>query len=275
MLKFETDGGDATSSCDACRSAPSAVYCRVDQAYLCAICDARIHHAASLQDRVWLCECCEKAPAAFLCKADSASLCTSCDAKIHSANPLACRHHRVPVQPIPYGGLMTGPLSQEGEDEDEAASWLLMNGGGDETLPPLFAGELDGCLDFDLDDYGEGYSYNNVHSSYGGSNESIVPESTSEATVSHCHTRPSKGTIELFTSQGSSEMNREARVMRYREKKKRRKFEKTIRYASRKAYAETRPRIKGRFAKRKPAQGHVDHMFSSQPLKAYVVVSYF
>jgi hypothetical protein len=38
--------------------------------------------------------------------------------------------------------------------------------------------------------------------------------------------------------------------MRYREKRKSRRFEKTIRYASRKAYAETRPRIKGRFAKR-------------------------
>lgn len=45
-------------------------------------------------------------------------------------------------------------------------------------------------------------------------------------------------------------VEREARVMRYREKRKNRRFEKTIRYASRKAYAETRPRIKGRFAKR-------------------------
>ncbi|XP_041993748.1 zinc finger protein CONSTANS-LIKE 5-like [Salvia splendens] len=45
-------------------------------------------------------------------------------------------------------------------------------------------------------------------------------------------------------------MDREARVLRYREKRKNIKFEKTIRYASRKAYAETRPRIKGRFAKR-------------------------
>ncbi len=43
---------------------------------------------------------------------------------------------------------------------------------------------------------------------------------------------------------------RAARLMRYREKRKNRRFEKTIRYASRKAYAETRPRIKGRFAKR-------------------------
>jgi hypothetical protein len=45
-------------------------------------------------------------------------------------------------------------------------------------------------------------------------------------------------------------MAREARVMRYKEKRKNRKFEKTIRYASRKAYAESRPRVKGRFAKR-------------------------
>ncbi|KAI4377248.1 hypothetical protein MLD38_014910 [Melastoma candidum] len=35
--------------------------------------------------------------------------------------------------------------------------------------------------------------------------------------------------------------DREARVLRYMEKRKNRKFEKTIRYASRKAYKETRP----------------------------------
>ncbi|OAY82189.1 Zinc finger protein CONSTANS-LIKE 5 [Ananas comosus] len=50
-------------------------------------------------------------------------------------------------------------------------------------------------------------------------------------------------------SQGDPTMEREARVMRYKEKRKRRRYEKQIRYASRKAYAEMRPRIKGRFAK--------------------------
>lgn len=58
-------------------------------------------------------------------------------------------------------------------------------------------------------------------------------------------------------------MDREARVMRYREKRKNRKFEKTIRYASRKAYAETRPRIKGRFAKRTELEVEVDRLYSS------------
>ncbi|KAJ8439557.1 hypothetical protein Cgig2_024144 [Carnegiea gigantea] len=58
-------------------------------------------------------------------------------------------------------------------------------------------------------------------------------------------------------------MDREARVLRYREKRKNRKFEKTIRYASRKAYAETRPRIKGRFAKRSETAGssELDQIF--------------
>lgn len=43
-------------------------------------------------------------------------------------------------------------------------------------------------------------------------------------------------------------MTRQQRVQRYREKRKRRTFEKTIRYEARRAYAEVRPRIKGRFA---------------------------
>lgn len=49
-------------------------------------------------------------------------------------------------------------------------------------------------------------------------------------------------------------LTREERVARYREKRLTRKFQKTIRYASRKAYAEVRPRIKGRFAKREEVE---------------------
>eukprot|EP00250_Pteridium_aquilinum_P013626 c21463_g2_i1 orf=535-1656(+) len=63
---------------------------------------------------------------------------------------------------------------------------------------------------------------------------------------------------------------REARVLRYKEKRKNRKFEKTIRYASRKAYAETRPRVKGRFAKRTNVE--VEQMFSVVPDTGFSVV---
>ena len=65
------------------------------------------------------------------------------------------------------------------------------------------------------------------------------------------------------TTSAMTVMDREARVMRYREKRKNRKFEKTIRYASRKAYAETRPRIKGRFVKRTEVETQVERMYSS------------
>ncbi|MBL2098194.1 hypothetical protein ELI75_30985, partial [Klebsiella pneumoniae] len=43
--------------------------------------------------------------------------------------------------------------------------------------------------------------------------------------------------------------SRTSAVMRYKEKKKSRKFEKRVRYASRKARADVRKRVKGRFVK--------------------------
>ena len=66
-------------------------------------------------------------------------------------------------------------------------------------------------------------------------------------------------------------MDREARVMRYREKRKNRKFEKTIRYASRKAYAEKRPRIKGRFAKRSENTEDASRWFTSSQARTNFV----
>lgn len=74
-----------------------------------------------------------------------------------------------------------------------------------------------------------------------------------------------------------SSMDREARVLRYKEKKKSRKFEKTTRYATRKAYAEARPRIKGRFAKRSDAEMEMDQTFSTAALSdsSYSTVPWF
>ncbi|KAL6005053.1 hypothetical protein ACLOJK_005614 [Asimina triloba] len=58
------------------------------------------------------------------------------------------------------------------------------------------------------------------------------------------------------TKKESGMTEREARILRYREKKQNRKFEKQIRYASRKAYAEKRRRIKGRFTKEKSSKAN-------------------
>lgn len=98
----------------------------------------------------------------------------------------------------------------------------------------------------------------------------IVPESTI-SDISISHSKSSIGTSDhLFPPirmpSHLTSMDREAKVLRYREKKKTRQFEKKIRYASRKAYAQTRPRIKGRFAKRNGIEAEVDQMHSNTAL---------
>ncbi|XP_078441285.1 uncharacterized protein LOC144711229 [Wolffia australiana] len=60
--------------------------------------------------------------------------------------------------------------------------------------------------------------------------------------------------VDVPTSESATwavpDKEREARVMRYREKRRRRLYNKRIRYEVRKVNAEKRPRIKGRFVKR-------------------------
>ncbi|KAG5001286.1 Zinc finger protein CONSTANS-LIKE 2 [Glycine soja] len=332
MLDGEATMGTWARMCDTCRSAPSSVFCRAHTAFLCATCDARLHASLTWHERVWVCEACERAPAAFLCKADAASLCASCDADIHAANPLASRHHRVPILPIAAApGNNDDVDDADLDDDDETASWLLLNPVKSASVPNnnntnngfSYNGEVDEYLDLvdDCDNHHfasvatttDHYSHQHQHfgvvshKSYAGDsvvpvqhhqhfqlglefdnskaafsynasvNQSVsvssmdigvVPESPMRD-VSIGHTRTPKGTIDLFSGppiqvpSHFSPMDREARVLRYREKKKTRKFEKTIRYASRKAYAETRPRIKGRFAKRTDVEAEVDQMFST------------
>nr|BAS25698.1 gentian CONSTANS-like homolog [Gentiana triflora] len=97
----------------------------------------------------------------------------------------------------------------------------------------------------------------------------VVPQSTTSDTFNSHPTTP-RGSIDFFSTSTMemprqlTPLDREARVLRYREKKKMRKFEKRIRYASRKAYAEIRPRVKGRFAKRTNVEVDVVHKMMSQ-----------
>ncbi|KAF8028268.1 hypothetical protein BT93_E1007 [Corymbia citriodora subsp. variegata] len=104
----------------------------------------------------------------------------------------------------------------------------------------------------------------------------VVPEGNSMSDISYPFVQSMSGnsTDQSMTNSAAttttanqatpmSGMDREARVLRYREKRKNRKFEKTIRYASRKAYAETRPRIKGRFAKRTEIESEVDNIYGT------------
>ncbi|CAO2825240.1 unnamed protein product [Amaranthus hypochondriacus] len=254
------------------------------------VCDMRIdatNHVASRHERVWVCEVCERAPAAFLCKADAASLCVTCDANIHSANPLAHLHQRVPITLVsgcvygtPAGQMFENKFVDDDHhttdhegDDDEAVSWLLSK---------------DPCLDFlhsDADNefcnqqqefsvpeincgsdrFGEGKDdqqkqYQNLLFGMECESKSSISQNVS---LNSCTYAKLDAMSDEKSPKESAIDDREGRVMRYREKKKKRKFEKTIRYASRKAYAESRPRIKGRFAKRTDVEAEVEQMFTN------------
>ncbi|EPS73275.1 hypothetical protein M569_01485, partial [Genlisea aurea] len=244
---------------------------------------------ASRHARVWVCEVCEQAPASVTCKADAAALCASCDRDIHSANPLARRHDRHPVVAFydAASAVKSSAAENFSEEEAEAASWLLPDPNAkaeedeDSGSPEYKSAEylftdMDPYLDLDLiageektekKEYStdgvvpgpivDGYPSYDVE--YAATPKPFMYSFASSQSMSHsvslsssCSMEvgvvPEQGSIPMATAVSGSD--REARVLRYKEKRKNRKFEKTIRYASRKAYAETRPRIKGRFAKR-------------------------
>ncbi|PKA59131.1 Zinc finger protein CONSTANS-LIKE 2 [Apostasia shenzhenica] len=300
MLKAEGDataGARAAASwCDSCRSAPCSVYCRADAAYLCG----------------------------------------GCDAAVHAANSLARRHRRVPVAPIPAGGLVVGfnaafhqflrrpeeagAVMEDPEEDDDGffaggevedyldlidfssceddqsgetkgemiAYGCEMEEGIDGVVPVRRTVEGDDhdqqqCFQMIYEDMKVGFEGSPALSHQNISVSSMEGASIPEATmigISSSQIWPSKGTIDLFsgppaqTPQQFTPRDREARVLRYREKRKMRKFEKIIRYASRKAYAETRPRIKGRFAKRTTnIELQVNQMFAA-PVNVMVETSY-
>lgn len=139
----------------------------------------------------------------------------------------------------------------------------FVNGGGSES-----------CFDFDfMRSKAFPYYNNNAAQSLSQSVSSsshdvgVVPDGGPMIDVSNpfCRQYSNVSDVVNQTAVQVPGIDREARVLRYREKRKNRKFEKTIRYASRKAYAETRPRVKGRFAKRSEIDVEVDQIYGSSP----------
>ncbi|KAJ6407026.1 hypothetical protein OIU84_010529 [Salix udensis] len=171
-------------------------------------------------------------------------------------------------------------------------SRVLVGGGGggggagaDSVVPvqnkpaPLPAMNHKDCFDIDfcrsnLTSFSSYPSHSLSHSVSSSSLDvGVVPDGNSMSDISYpfgrsinTFTSPSMPISGSSTNQAATQLagtDREARVLRYRERRKNRKFEKTIRYASRKAYAETRPRIKGRFAKRTEMESDMDSLYNS------------
>ncbi|XP_072989855.1 zinc finger protein CONSTANS-LIKE 1-like [Typha latifolia] len=267
--EWSTYWGISARPCDTCQNSAALIFCVADSAYLCGTCDARVHHCGLPvpHERVWLREVCEQSPAAV-----------TCDADIHAGHSLAGR----PVAPS------LGPLSsasrpfssaagardlfsddEENEAEGEAEKWLITD------LNPK---------EFEFRSGEFFFSDANPNPKKLRSGDFYFPHADPYLDLDYIKTsispKPnpfldlaeSKQSDASYTDQSlnhsvsSSEVgvvpDRTARVMRYREKRKSRRFEKTIRYASRKAYAEARPRVKGRFVKRAEVEKEVGRIYS-------------
>ncbi|CAM0883608.1 unnamed protein product [Alopecurus aequalis] len=193
--------------------------------------------------------------AAVYCPADAAALCASCDAAIHAANPLSSRHERVPLAAAIVAtsgvydlfaaddeGVSSWPGQGQGQGSPNSCSSSFSNCSGAETslfhllsdVDLLAAGAAAGSPSDGLAIHGATAAPLWLH-----------PGLAADASA---WSSPSESTVVAAAA-----ADRQERVRRYREKRKNRKFQKTIRYASRKAYAEARPRIKGRFVKRSTA----------------------
>lgn len=195
--------------------------------------------------------------AAVYCPADAAALCASCDAAIHAANPLASRHERVPMAAAMVA--TSGVYDLFAADDEGASSWP----GQSSCSPNSSSSSFSNCsgaetslfhLLADVDLMAAGVAAGSLSDGL-AIHGAAAPLWLHPGLAEDASAWSSPSESAVFAAAAA---DRKERVRRYREKRKNRKFQKTIRYASRKAYAEARPRIKGRFVKRAAASDDDD-----------------
>ncbi|KAF2568425.1 hypothetical protein F2Q68_00027435 [Brassica cretica] len=241
--------------CQVCEQSPAHVTCKADAAALCVTCDRDIHSANPLSRRH------ERVPVTPFYDAPSAQGGSSSAAKSasSSANFLNTEDADVSMEAacwlLPNSSVKEGVVEIPNLFTDLDYSAVVdpkmeasENSSGNDGVVPVQTKALflsEDYFSFDISasktTFPHGFSCINQTVSSTSLDVPLVPEGGAVAEISRTAATPA---VQL------SPAEREARVLRYKEKRKNRKFEKTIRYASRKAYAEVRPRIKGRFAKR-------------------------
>lgn len=294
--------------CEVCEHAPASVTCKADAAALCVTCDRDIHSANPLarrHERVPVVPFCDSADSATKSVADNFFLPTGDDytaadleeevsdivPEEAEAAPWILPNSTTTIveQPdIKSVDFLFADIDPFGDFEYANSVDLKfeqLHSSADSVVPvqtKAFQQALthnqssDNCFDTGLC-RSKLCSYNSFTSrslSHSVSTSSmdigVVPEGHSISEASYPFVTSS--TLKKVKQTASFDGNdREARVLRYREKRKNRKFEKTIRYASRKAYAETRPRIKGRFAKRTESESDMERIYPSTAFRANTI----
>ncbi|CAL4971042.1 unnamed protein product [Urochloa decumbens] len=266
--------------CEVCERAPAAVTCRADAAALCAACDADIHGANPLARRH------ERVPVqpigAAAHAADPLLFAAVEEKDAAAAAGMVASGAKVDDAKLDFlfADVMVDPfLGQDFARFTHADSVVPNNVSGGGALDLDFGGAAGAAVKPSYSSYtaaslghsgsssevglvpdaicGSGGSVTGgvIELDFAQSKAAYLPyaatptHSVSSLDVGAVPDRSDGGGRVAAAAPAPAE-SREARLMRYREKRKNRRFEKTIRYASRKAYAESRPRVKGRFAKR-------------------------
>ncbi|KAA8525673.1 hypothetical protein F0562_007528 [Nyssa sinensis] len=283
--------------CDVCEQAPASFTCKADAAALCVTCDRDIHSANPLarrHERFPVVPFYEPAATVKSSASGDERSFSDADAGGEAEEAEAASWLLTNPNPNPNPKVIDSPdlksadyifsdmdpyldLDMISPDQKPHLHHRQYSAGTDGVVPvqtknvqqlPQPPSLVDGvpCYDVDYNIGSKPYMYNFSAPSLSQSVSSsslevgVVPDHNAMADVSNTF---GQNAIADTVPNQITGIDREARVLRYREKRKNRKFEKTIRYASRKAYAETRPRIKGRFAKRSEVE--LDGIFNSSP----------
>ncbi|KAH0908691.1 hypothetical protein HID58_032012 [Brassica napus] len=272
--------------CEVCEQAPAHVTCKADAAALCVTCDRDIHSANPLarrHERVPVTPFYDSVSGTdgsgkhtavnFLndCYFTDLDGNLSREEEEEEAASWLLPNPKTTAPAVPGDspemntgqGFMFPDLDLDYGTVDPKLESQEPNSSGTDGVVPVETRRVgvptvnENCYELDFTGGSKGvitYGHNCISHSVSSSSleVGVVPDGGSVADVSYPFGGPATSGTDPVTQRAVplTSAEREARVMRYREKRKNRKFEKTIRYASRKAYAEMRPRIKGRFAKR-------------------------
>ncbi|CAL8463757.1 g3291 [Coccomyxa elongata] len=266
--------------CALCECNPARVFCHNDNAALCESCDADIHLSNPLavrHDRVPLGPLASELTKDFFGCTNEGFAASDSDSCLERNTPFATNSvgqvdADASVLFVPKGKASLKDYDVFDLDHAFFGSDLLdfsdefcqaPSSPSDGVVPTMELMDSSASSNASSQDYSAVTDSPKAHSKLGAfsSSQEQVSDSlsyvpampaipTASQAVNGGSLSPSNSTYDMPTLHVGSTvaLDREARVMRYREKRKRRTFEKTIRYQSRKAYAEVRPRIKGRFA---------------------------
>ncbi|KAJ1257493.1 hypothetical protein BS78_10G000800 [Paspalum vaginatum] len=235
----------AMYGCRSCATRDAIVFCLHCGVRLCLHCDAAVHGAnaaAWLHARAPLCDACGAAAGAtaLRCAAASATLCTGCGGA-PSGTGTSCSV--TPYTGCPGPAELVRLISVEApQRQQDFEAWLAEKlaqdpeaaGGWDVAVETARLEKMvaDCCCHTELQLPQQ-------------SSTAPLPESAAAAGYAQ-DPQPPQMTAE---AKKKKKLERERAKLRYNEKKKRSRFCRPIMYASRKARADTRKRVKGRFAK--------------------------